>query len=96
VFFRAADLPSALAYLGDLFGARNVPAAAGLLAGVIYRPWYLGILLVAAWVVFRCRDTWDYTRTLSASRAVWVVLLFSLSVVVLTTQEYNPFIYFIF
>ena len=47
-------------------------------------------------MVWACRDTWDYTRQLSAFKAAYCFSLFLLAVVVLTTQEYNPFIYFMF
>ena len=40
VFFRTADLPAALSYLGSLFGLATVQDGAGLLGGIIYQPYY--------------------------------------------------------
>jgi alginate O-acetyltransferase complex protein AlgI len=41
-------------------------------------------------------QSWDWTRTLSPGKAAWILLLFVLAVAVLSTQTFNPFIYFIF
>jgi alginate O-acetyltransferase complex protein AlgI len=96
VFFRAQDLPHAIRYLGDMLAVRDLPEGTGLLDGVVYRPYYLGTFLLAATVVWSAPQTWDWTRTLTLLKAVAVLSLLVLSAVVLTTQAYNPFIYFIF
>jgi len=96
VFFRAPDLPQAVAYLRDMAGVSAVQPGAGLLAGVIYEPYYLGTLVLAALVVWGAPQTWDWTRRLTAPRAAIALGLLVLSAAVLTTQAYNPFIYFIF
>lgn len=96
VFFRAADLPAALAYLGNMTGIGETHAAAPLLDGVIYQPYYLATVAVAALVTWFCPQTWDWTRTLTAPKAVAVATLFVVAAVALTTQAFNPFIYFIF
>jgi alginate O-acetyltransferase complex protein AlgI len=96
VFFRAPDVPHAMAYLGDMFAPLQVQQGAGLLAGVVYQPYYLGTLLLAGAIVWGAPQTWDWTRSLSVPRAAIAVALLLLSAAVLTTQAYNPFIYFIF
>ncbi|PTN36483.1 MBOAT family protein [Desulfonatronum sp. SC1] len=100
VFFRSADLPSALTYLGTMFGlvqaGPEAVAGAGLLNGLIYQPYYLGTFLLAAVVTWSCPQTWDWTRTITPAKAWAIVALLLLSVAVLATQAYNPFIYFIF
>jgi alginate O-acetyltransferase complex protein AlgI len=96
VFFRAADLPSALRYLGFMAGYGAPQDGARLLAGVVYEPYYLGTFLLAAVIVWTCPQTWEWTRTLTWPRALLTAALFVLAAVVLTTQAYNPFIYFIF
>ena len=48
VFFRARDLPSALAYCQSMLGLGTPQAGAGLIAGVIYQPYYLLSVLLAA------------------------------------------------
>jgi alginate O-acetyltransferase complex protein AlgI len=96
VFFRAPDLPHAMRYLGDMLALRDAPQGAGLLAGLIYQPYYLGTFLMAATIVWTAPQTWDWTRTLTLPKAAMTLALLVLSAVVLTTQAYNPFIYFIF
>ncbi len=96
VFFRAADLPAALAYLGAMFGLVPVAAPAPLLGGLLYQPYYLGTFILAGLITWKAPQTWDWTRTLSAGKIVILLALFLLSILVLATQAYNPFIYFIF
>jgi alginate O-acetyltransferase complex protein AlgI len=96
VFFRASDLPSAMRYLGNMAGVGASDLGAGLLNGIVYQPYYLGTFVLAAIVTWTCPQTWDWTRVLTPSKAVAVAALFLLAAVVLTTQAYNPFIYFIF
>jgi alginate O-acetyltransferase complex protein AlgI len=96
VFFRASDLPSAGRYLASMAGAGASHEGAGLLAGVIYQPYYLLTFVTAALVTWTCPQTWDWSRTLSAPKAVAAAAAFVLAAVMLTTQAFNPFIYFIF
>jgi alginate O-acetyltransferase complex protein AlgI len=96
VFFRARDLPSALAYCGSMLGIGTVQSGEGLIAGVIYQPYYLFSVLVAGVVTWFGVQTWDYTRTLTLPKCILIFILFWLSLLVMTTQAYNPFIYFIF
>jgi alginate O-acetyltransferase complex protein AlgI len=96
VFFRASDLTQAIRYLGDMLALGDPQEGAGLLAGIVYKPYYLGTFLLAGVVVWGAPQTWDWTRTLTMRKAVAVVAVFVLSAVVLATQAYNPFIYFIF
>ncbi len=96
VFFRAADLGSAVAYLGNMVGLGAVQAGAPLLGGVIYKPYYLVTVAVAGWIAFRAPQTWDWTRQLPPWKAVLCLAALLLALVALTTQDFNPFIYFIF
>jgi alginate O-acetyltransferase complex protein AlgI len=96
VFFRAPDLPSAVRYLRDMTGLSAPQAGAGLLAGIVYQPYYLGTFALAALIVWACPQTWDWTRTLTWPKTAAVLVLFLLSAAALTTQSFNPFIYFIF
>ena len=96
VFFRASDLPHAMAYLGDMLAVSEGQAGAGLLAGIVYERYYLGTLLLAGAIVWGAPQTWDWTRRLTLPRAGVAFALLLLSAVALTTQAYNPFIYFIF
>jgi alginate O-acetyltransferase complex protein AlgI len=100
VFFRARDLPAALAYLGTMFGGASLgggpqPGAA-LLAGVLYQPYYLLSLALAAVIAFAGPQTWDWSRRLSWPRGLAALGLLWLALAAMASQGYNPFIYFIF
>ncbi len=96
VLFRAPDLPHAGRYLANMFGAGSVQPGAALVGGVIYRPYYLGSVAIAAVIVWFARQTWEWTQNLTLPKAAVCLALGWLALVVLATQEYNPFIYFIF
>jgi alginate O-acetyltransferase complex protein AlgI len=96
VFFRAPDLPSAGRYLASMAGAGEAHDGAGLLAGVIYQPYYLLTFATAAFVTWTCPQTWDWSRTLTAPKTLAAAAAFVFAAVMLTTQAFNPFIYFIF
>jgi alginate O-acetyltransferase complex protein AlgI len=96
VFFRAHDLSSAVNYLASMFGLGGVQDGTALIAGLIYQPYYVLLLTLAAVVVWWCPDTWDWTRRLSWPRASFAVGLGCIALIVMLTQAYNPFIYFIF
>ena len=96
VFFRAPDLPQATRYLADMFAIGGANDASALLTGIVYQPFHLGTFLLAGLIVWGAPQTWDWTRTLTAPKAVAVLALLAISAMALATQEYNPFIYFIF
>ena len=96
VFFRANDLGTAVAYLGQMVGLGAPQAGAALVGGVLYKPYYLLTLGLAALVAFAAPQSWDWTRRLPAWKASACFALLLLALLALTTQEYNPFIYFIF
>ena len=96
VFFRADTLPHALRYCGSLLGLTQAQPGSSLIDGVIYQPYYLASLALAAVVTWPCPQTWDFTRRLTWPRAAFSLAMLWLSLVILTTQAYNPFIYFIF
>jgi alginate O-acetyltransferase complex protein AlgI len=96
VFFRATDVPHALRYLGAMMALGTPQEGAGLLAGIVYGPYYVGTVLVAGAIVWTAPQTWDWTRTLTLPKATVTLAAFALAIVTLTTQAFNPFIYFIF
>lgn len=96
VFFRSDSLSSAIEYLGRMSCVSGFGSGSGLVGALIYRPYYLIAMAVAALVIWRGRCSWDWTRELTARRSAVVMALFLLTIVVLSAQEYNPFIYFIF
>jgi alginate O-acetyltransferase complex protein AlgI len=96
VFFRAADLPAASRYLAAMLGLGEPQAGAWLLGGVAYQPYYVVTMAVAALVVWAGPQSWNWTRRMPAWKVLACLALLWLSLAALTTQAYNPFIYFIF
>jgi alginate O-acetyltransferase complex protein AlgI len=96
VFFRAADLDDALRYLGHMGGLVPAGEGAALVGGVIYQPYYLGSLTVAAAVTWLAPQAWDFTRRIDLPRAALALLLLWTACATLFAQSYNPFIYFMF
>ncbi len=96
VFFRAETLPQALAYCGSMLGLSRVDPQAELIAGIIYQPYYVVALIAAAVVTWGFPQTWNFTRRITLARAALALGMLWLSLLILTTQSFNPFIYFIF
>ena len=96
VFFRADSLPAALDYCASMLGLRAAPGGAGLIGGILYQPYYLVMMAAAAVITWTCPQTWDFTRRITAAKAAFTMGVFWVAIAALTTQAFNPFIYFIF
>jgi alginate O-acetyltransferase complex protein AlgI len=96
VFFRAPGLSEAWRYLADMAGLGVTGSGAALLGGIIYQPYYLITFLTAAAIVWTAPQTWEWVQALNPRKALAATALMLLSIAALTTQAYNPFIYFIF
>ncbi len=96
VFFRAPDLPAALQYCGSMLGMVRPDDGARLLDGVLYQPYYLLVMALAAAFVWASPQTWTFTRTITWPKLAWILAVFWVTLGMLTTQSFNPFIYFIF
>ncbi len=96
VFFRGENLSASIQYLLCMAGVAEQSPGALLVAGVIYQPFYICMMIVSAGVVWGGQQTWDWTRVLSPQKLLICIFLFVASVMMLTAQAYNPFIYFIF
>jgi len=96
VFFRSPDLRSALNYCRAMFGTRLHTEAATLVRGIVYQPYSLATMLACAGVTWLSPQTWDFTRTLPSWKVAWATAMLWVAMLVLATQAYNPFIYFIF
>ncbi len=96
VFFRAETLSGALTYLSCMFGLSTIPDTSMLVRGIVYQPYYLLVMSIAAIVVWAAPQSWDWTRRLTFTKAGLIGLCMILSLLLLTLQSYNPFIYFNF
>jgi alginate O-acetyltransferase complex protein AlgI len=96
VFFRAKTFSAAIDYLGSMFGLVQVPHTSLLLDGLLYTPYNIVAMLVAAIIVWRAPQTWEWSKELGTGKIVMVVAILVATVAVLSMQSYNPFIYFNF
>ncbi|HLY73852.1 MAG TPA: MBOAT family O-acyltransferase, partial [Planctomycetota bacterium] len=95
-FFRAPDLPSALGYGRSLFGLGAPSATSVLVRATLYSVDHVIALAVAATVAFLGVQTWDLSKRVTPWRAFLALGLFAWSVVALSGQSFNPFLYFQF
>jgi alginate O-acetyltransferase complex protein AlgI len=96
VFFRAQTLPDALSYLRSMADLSSSQWAPKIVGSPLQQPFALTCLALALGVVVAGRQTWDWTQSLSPAKAALSLGLGGLAIVALLTQDYNPFIYFIF
>lgn len=96
VFFRADDLAGAGRYLACLAGKGAGAPADVLVRSILYSPDHLLALGVAALIAFGGVQTWDLSKKVTPLRAAAAIGLFFWSLVALSTQTYNPFLYFQF
>jgi len=79
-----------------MFAIGHVQPSAHLLSGILYKPYYLLSFVIAAIVVWFGKQTWDWTQRMTLPKTAVCFGLGWLALAVMATQEYNPFIYFIF
>jgi alginate O-acetyltransferase complex protein AlgI len=97
VFFRAANLSAACTYTASLFGAYQPPPATLLtVRGLMYTPYHVMWMAIAALVAFFAANTWEQSKNITLPKALWSMLLLIWSMVAMSTQSYNPFLYFQF
>jgi len=96
VFFRASDMTSALGYLQSMFGFGPEQDGTALISGLIYQPYYLISIAIAAILIWSAPQTWDFTRSLNWKKAAWCYGLFLVSIATLITKAHSPFIYSVF
>ena len=95
--FRAPDFSSTIAFFGDLVpDASQLIGFSSLTSAAITSPYLFGSLLLAWFVAFFGIPAWQFTRHLPAWKLCLVLLMLVGGAAMLSSQSYNPFIYFIF
>ncbi|MCK5686144.1 MBOAT family protein, partial [bacterium] len=96
VFFRADDLPNSISYIQSMLGF-NLNVQSDIINQIIiYNPYYNFSFFLSAVVVWWFPQTWDFTKKITLQKTIWIMFLMVMSVLALITQDFNPFIYFIF
>ncbi|OGF49466.1 MAG: hypothetical protein A2231_12315 [Candidatus Firestonebacteria bacterium RIFOXYA2_FULL_40_8] len=99
VLFRAEDLSRAVHYFGSMFGVNTADSAGLLLGGEIYTGKNLFFFAVAFLLVFQPLQAHNWIIKEEHEKLKWalvLLLLFAFSLVVMSTQAFNPFLYFQF
>ena len=96
VLFRAANLGEATDYFAAMLGFGEPAPQAAMVGDLLVRPYYLLTLLAAAAVTWLAPQAWDFTRRLTAPKAALCLLYLVAALVMMESQGFNPFIYFIF
>ena len=98
VLFRAPDIATAGEFMGAMFTGAGDPAAAALLSGRLFQPFYLVALASAAaciWFGRETREVVEWSRTHGVGRLA-TTGAFALAVLAMFSQAENPFLYFQF
>ena len=80
-----------------MFGlTHNIPATELLVRAQMYSPDHVIMLLLAAGIAFFGMQTWDLSKKITPWRATVAMLLFAMSIRMLTLRASTPFLYFQF
>ena len=97
VLFRADNLTAALHYFGAMFGLTQTKSASVLLAADIYAPLYFVVMMLCAVLIFQRVQAHEWSlKPQTWSRFGLLLPLFVLSLLVMFSQAFNPFLYFQF
>ncbi|MEI7730307.1 MAG: MBOAT family O-acyltransferase [Verrucomicrobiota bacterium] len=97
VLFRADNLTAAAHYFAAMFGLGTATGVSGLLAAELYQPWPMLVMALCGFLVFQPRQAHDWAvQPQSWPRVAVLAPLFIISLLVMFSQAFNPFLYFQF
>jgi len=97
VLFRADNLTAAVRYFGAMLGLQPANGTAPLLLAEICRPHFLGVMVLCAFIVFQRIQAFDWSvKPQTWVRVALLVPAFLLSLIIMFSQAFNPFLYFQF
>ncbi len=97
VLFRAENIAAAGDYLAAMFGLANISSTSGLLAAELYTPKHLFVMALCFLFTYQPVQAFDWSRTrMTPVRAVGLLVLLVLALAMMSTQAFNPFLYFQF
>ena len=96
VLFRSASITDAWRFLGTMFGGPITQGGSILLAAEIYTRGTLIIMAACALAAFQPVQAFDWVQRLTRPRVVLLILLFWLSLMTMSVQAFDPFLYFQF
>jgi hypothetical protein len=97
VLFRADSLGAAGQYFAAMFGLNGTTLADALLGAEIYQPLPLVAMLAAAFLVIQPRQAHEWSQSPQTwARTAYLLPLFAVSLLLMFSQAFNPFLYFQF
>jgi alginate O-acetyltransferase complex protein AlgI len=97
VLFRSESLTAAGQYFAAMFGLQGAGGNETLLAAEIYTPKHLLLMGLCAALVLQPVQAFDWVqKPMTLPRAAMLLLLFAFALAVMSTQAFNPFLYFQF
>jgi len=96
VFFRSDNIEAAWGYIRSLFGGGVVPESSTLIHTLMNDPYHIIMWTIAWCCALLAPSAWSWTRETGTGKWMLLAALSVLSVWAMTSQSYNPFIYFIF
>ncbi len=97
VMFRSVTLADAGAFYAAMLGLAHAGSTSVLLAGEIYSTQYLLVMSVCIALTIQPVQTFDWSqRSHGPLVAAGLILLFLVALLVMSTQAFNPFLYFQF
>jgi alginate O-acetyltransferase complex protein AlgI len=97
VLFRAENLAAAGQYLAAMFGLQEVSSGSLLLAAELYTRRSLLLMAICCLFVIQPQQAFDWSqKPLSPLGALSLLALFATALAVMSTQAFNPFLYFQF
>ena len=97
VFFRSESLAQAVQYLAAMFGLQEPPTRSLLVAAELYTPRILLVMACCVALTVQPLQAFDASyKRLSLLSSLGLLLLFAIALAVMSTQAFNPFLYFQF
>jgi alginate O-acetyltransferase complex protein AlgI len=97
VFFRAENLAAAGDYLRAMFAFQGTPGSSLLLAAELYTARNLAVMAICVALTIQPLQAFDWSQMrLNIVAAASVLTLFLFALAVMSTQAFNPFLYFQF
>ena len=96
VLFRSPTLNDALHYFGAMFGGNGTNGGSILLAAEIYTRGQFLAMGLCALLAYRSVQAFDWVDKITWPKVFILILLFGLSLAMMSVQAFNPFLYFQF
>ncbi|MCL4203114.1 MAG: MBOAT family protein [Pirellulaceae bacterium] len=96
VLFRSVDVPAAVGYLSAMAGSATGVECGFLVAAELYTPTAFAVMATCWLLVFAPVQGHCWTRNITWPKVAIVLPVFGLSLLMMFTQSFSPFLYFQF